>query len=157
MDKITPCLWFDQNAEEAVKHYCTVFPNSRIVSINHYGDHGPLPKGTVLTVIFELNGMPFMALNGGPQFKFTEAVSFTVKCSTQREIDEIWEKLTHEGQPGPCGWLKDKYGLSWQVVPAVLGEFLQDRDPVRSSRVMQAVMKMGKLDIAGLKREYEQD
>jgi predicted 3-demethylubiquinone-9 3-methyltransferase (glyoxalase superfamily) len=150
IQKITPCLWFDRNAEEAVNHYTSIFPHSRVVSVSHYGDAGPLPKGTVLVVIFELAGQRFMALNGGPHFKFTEAISLTVSCDTQAELDVFWEKLSAGGEKGRCGWLKDKFGLSWQVVPSVMGEMMQDRE--KSSRVMAEVLRMNKLDIAALQR-----
>src|SRR5262249_18611775 len=122
MPKISPFLWFDTQAEEAARYYVSIFPNSRIKTINHYGDAGPRPKGTVMTVVFELDGQEFIALNGGPQFKFSESVSFSVACKTQKEIDEFWQKLSAGGEEGPCGWLKDRYGLSWQVNPTILGE-----------------------------------
>jgi predicted 3-demethylubiquinone-9 3-methyltransferase (glyoxalase superfamily) len=148
IQNITPCLWFDRNAEEAVNHYTSIFPNSRVVTVSHYGDAGPLPQGTVLVIIFELAGQRFMALNGGPHFKFTEAISLSVSCDTQAELDAFWEKLSAGGEKGRCGWLKDKFGLSWQVVPSVMGEMMQDRE--KSSRVMAEVLRMNKLDIAGL-------
>jgi len=154
--KITPFLWFDTQAEEAARLYLSIFKNSKIVSIARYGDGGPGPKGSVMTVVFELDGQEFTALNGGPQFKFTEAISFSVDCKTQKEVDEFWEKLSEGGEQGPCGWLKDKYGLSWQINPTVLGEMLNDPDPEKSRRVMEAMLKMKKIDIAGLKRAYEQ-
>ena len=150
IQKITPCLWFDRNAEEAVSHYTSIFPNSRVVTVSHYGDAGPLPEGTVLVIIFELAGQRFMALNGGPHFKFTEAISLSVSCDTQAELDAFWEKLSAGGEKGRCGWLKDKFGLSWQVVPSVMGEMMQDRE--KSSRVMAEVLRMNKLDIAALQR-----
>jgi predicted 3-demethylubiquinone-9 3-methyltransferase (glyoxalase superfamily) len=150
IQKITPCLWFDRNAEEAVSHYTSIFPNSRVVTVSHYGDAGSLPKGTVLVIIFELAGQRFMALNGGPHFKFTEAISLSVSCDTQAELDAFWEKLSAGGEKGRCGWLKDKFGLSWQVVPSVMGEMMQDRE--KSSRVMAEVLRMNKLDIAALQR-----
>ncbi|MGH6813345.1 MAG: VOC family protein [Methylocella sp.] len=155
IQKITPCLWFDRNAEEAASHYISIFKDSRIVSLSRYGEAGPLPKGTVLTVIFELEGQRFMALNGVPHFKFTEALSLSVSCDTQTELDRFWEKLSAGGEKGQCGWLKDKFGLSWQIVPSVLGEMMQDKDAVRSNRVMAALMRMNKLEIAGLKRAYD--
>jgi len=155
MQKITPFLWFDTNAEEAVQFYMSVFPGSRIVHTGRYGDAGPGPKGSVMVIEFELAGQRFMALNGGPQFKFTEAISLVVNVESQEELDAMWSKLLQGGQPVECGWLKDKFGLSWQIVPAVIGELLSDRDPVRSNRVMQAVMKMVKLDIAEMKRAYD--
>ena len=150
IQKITPCLWFDRNAEEAVNHYISIFANSRIVTLSRYGDAGPLPKGTVLTIIFELEGQRFMALNGGPHFKFTEAISLSVSCDTQAELDRFWESLSAGGEKGRCGWLKDKFGLSWQIVPSVLGEMMQDKDAERSNRVMAALLRMNKLDIEGL-------
>jgi predicted 3-demethylubiquinone-9 3-methyltransferase (glyoxalase superfamily) len=154
MQKITPFLWFDNNAEEAANFYVSIFKNSKVLNISRYGDAGPGPKGTVLTVAFELDGQKFTALNGGPQFKFTEAVSFVVNCETQQEIDYFWEKLSAGGAESQCGWLKDKYGLSWQVVPTILGE-LMGGDPERSNRVMQEILKMQKLEIEPLKRAYE--
>jgi predicted 3-demethylubiquinone-9 3-methyltransferase (glyoxalase superfamily) len=156
MQKITPFLWFDGNAEEAAKHYVSIFKNSRIVNRMYYGEAGPGPAGSVMSVTFELDGQEFFALNGGPQFKFTEAISFFVDCKTQEEVDELWERLAAGGQKSRCGWLKDKFGLSWQIVPSGLGEMLQDKDPKRSGRVMQALMQMEKLDIAALKGAYGQ-
>jgi predicted 3-demethylubiquinone-9 3-methyltransferase (glyoxalase superfamily) len=150
VQKITPCLWFDRNAEEAVNHYISIFANSRIGTLSRYGDAGPLPKGTVLTIIFELEGQRFMALNGGPHFKFTEAISLSVSCDTQAELDRFWEKLSAGGEKGRCGWLKDKFGLSWQIVPSVLGEMMQDKHAERSNRVMATLLRMNKLDIEGL-------
>ena len=156
MKKITPFLWFDDQAEEAMKFYTSVFPNSRVLGISRYGDDVPGPKGKVMTATFELNGQQFMVLNGGPQhFHFSEAISFFVDCENQAEVDTLWEKLTEGGEPGPCGWLKDKYGLSWQIVPRQLSEMLNDKDPDRASRVMQAMLKMSKIEIAGLKKAYE--
>ncbi len=156
MKKITPFLWFDDQAEEAMNFYVSVFPNSRVLNVSRYGDDAPGPKGTVMTATFELNGQQFMALNGGPQhFAFSEAISFFVDCENQEEVDRLWDKLTEGGEPGPCGWLKDKYGLSWQIVPAALGEMLGDQDPVKASRVLQAMLKMGKIEIAGLQKAYE--
>ena len=157
MQKITPFLWFDGNAEEAAQHYVSIFKNSKIVSAMRYTDAGPGPKGSVMSVTFQLDGQEFFALNGGPQFKFTEAISFFVDCKTQEEVDDLWEKLSAGGQESRCGWLKDKFGLSWQIVPAGLKGMLEDRDPKRSGRVMQALMQMGKLDIAALKRAYAQE
>jgi predicted 3-demethylubiquinone-9 3-methyltransferase (glyoxalase superfamily) len=154
VQKITPCLWFDDQAEEAARFYTSIFKNSKMGAVTHYGEGAPRPKGSVLTVRFELDGQEFLALNGGPLFKFTEAVSFIVNCETQEELDRMWEKLSEGGSEVQCGWLKDRYGVSWQVVPAVLGEMLSDPDPERSARVMQAVMQMKKLDIAGLKKAY---
>ena len=160
MQKITPCFWFDNQAEEAVNFYISIFRNSKIVRVARYGEAGAKasgrPKGTVLTVIFQLEGQEFMALNGGPQFKFTEAISFIVNCKTQKEIDEFWKKLSEGGEEGPCGWLKDKYGMSCQIVPTVLGEMLQDKDTRKSEKVMKAMLQMKKLDIKGLKQAYEQ-
>ena len=153
--KITPFLWFDAQAEEAMNHYVAIFRNSRIGSVSRCGDGGPGPKGSVMSCSFELDGQRFMALNGGPMFKFTEAISLFVSCQTQAEVDDLWEKLSAGGQKSRCGWLKDKFGLSWQIVPGVLGELLADTDPVKSRRVMQALLGMTKLDIAGLLRAYE--
>jgi predicted 3-demethylubiquinone-9 3-methyltransferase (glyoxalase superfamily) len=155
MSKLSPFLWFEHQAEEAANFYVSVFRNSRILSTARYGDAGPGPKGSVMTVTFELDGQKFIALNGGPQFKFTEAISFSVDCKTQQEVDEYWGKLTAEGEEVACGWLKDKYGLSWQVNPSVLGELLNDPDPSKSKRVMEAMLKMKKIDIAGLERAYD--
>jgi predicted 3-demethylubiquinone-9 3-methyltransferase (glyoxalase superfamily) len=156
MNKITPFLWFDNQAEEAMNFYVSIFKNSKTGTITRYGEGAPVAKGTVMTASFQLDGQDFMALNGGPLFKFTEAVSFFVNCETQEEVDELWEKLSAGGEPGRCGWLKDKYGLSWQIIPSVLGELMRDKDPEKSKRVMQAMLQMNKLDIAGLKRAYEQ-
>ncbi len=155
MQKITPFLWFDNNAEEAANFYVSIFKNSKIVSVARYGDAGPGPKGTVMTVAFQIEGQEFVALNGGPLFKFNEAISFVVNCETQGEIDEFWEKLSEGGEKSRCGWLKDTFGLSWQIVPTVLGEMLQDKDPKKSQRVMQAMLQMDKMDIAALKQAYE--
>jgi len=150
MQPITPCLWFDTQAEEAARLYVSVFRNSKITAVSHYGEGGPMPKGTVLTVSFELDGRPFTALNGGPMYQFSEAVSFQVSCQTQDDVDYYWSRLGDGGQPGPCGWLKDRFGLSWQVVPEVLPRLMSDPDPARAQRVFQAMMQMGKLDIAAL-------
>jgi predicted 3-demethylubiquinone-9 3-methyltransferase (glyoxalase superfamily) len=159
MQKITPCLWFDNQAEEAAKFYVSIFKNSKVGSVARYGDEGAkvsgMPKGTVMTVTFQLDGQEFMALNGGPMFKFTEATSFIVNCKTQQEVDEFWEKLSKGGEEGPCGWLKDKYGLSWQIVPTVLGEMMQDKAPEKSERVMKVMLQMKKLDIKSLEQAYE--
>jgi predicted 3-demethylubiquinone-9 3-methyltransferase (glyoxalase superfamily) len=153
MKNITPCLWFDDKAEEAANFYVSIFKNSKITSLSRYGDAGPLPKGTVMVVTFELDGEKFMGLNGGPLFKFSEAISFVVKCETQAEVDHFWEKLTAGGgQPGRCGWLKDKYGLSWQIVPTALEEMMSEGDAGKSNKVMKALMQMDKLDIQGLRR-----
>ena len=159
MQKITPFLWFDGQAEEAVKFYTSVFKNSRVGKIARYGEAGEKasgrPKGSVMTIAFRLAGQDFVALNGGPHFKFTEAVSFVVHCKTQREVDYFWKKLSAGGKEMQCGWLKDKFGLSWQIVPTVLGKLLSDRDPAKSQRVMQALLQMVKLDIKRLKQAYE--
>jgi predicted 3-demethylubiquinone-9 3-methyltransferase (glyoxalase superfamily) len=155
MQKITPFLWFDNQAEEAANFYVSIFKNSKIVTITRYGEAGPGPKGGVMTVVFHLDGQEFIALNGGPQFKFTEAISFSVDCKTQQEVDEFWEKLSAGGEEGPCGWLKDKYGLSWQINPTTLGQMLADPDPQKSKRVMEAMLKMKKIVIEDLKRAYE--
>jgi len=155
MQKITTFLWFDKEAEEAAKHYVSIFKNSSILGLTRYGDAGPGPKGSVMTVNFVLDGQELVALNGGPHFKFTEAISLVVNCETQQEVDEMWEKLSAGGQPGQCGWLKDKFGLSWQVVPKGLGALLQDKDPARSKRVMAALMQMRKLDLNRLQQAYE--
>ena len=155
MQKITPFLWFDDNAEEAMNFYVSIFRNSRIVSVTRYGEAGPGAKGSVMTGKFQLDGQEFVALNGGPHFKFTEAVSFVVNCETQEEVDEFWEKLSEGGEKSQCGWLKDKYGLSWQIVPTILFEMLQDKDPEKSQRVMKAMLQMKKLDIPTLKQAYE--
>lgn len=161
LQKITPCLWFDTQAEEAARFYCGIFPHSGIQQISHYGEAGQeihgMPPGTVLTVSFELDGQPFTALNGGPVFKFNEAISLQVNCATQEELDRYWDKLSAGGpeEAQQCGWLKDKYGLSWQIVPAVLAEMMGDPDKNKSERVMTALLNMKKLDIAALKKAYE--
>jgi len=155
MQKITPFLWFDDKAEEAANFYTSVFEDSKITGLTRYGEAGPRPKGSVMTVAFQLRGQGFVALNGGPQYKFTPAVSFVVDCQTQEQIDRYWDKLVAGGQPMQCGWLTDKYGLSWQIVPAGFGDMIQDKDAQRSARVMQAMFKMVKLDIAELRRAYE--
>ncbi len=156
MKKITPFLWFDDNAEEAVNFYTSIFRNSKILSLNRLPEGTPGPAGKVMTATFELEGQEFMALNGGPEYKFTEAISFFVNCETQQEVDYFWERLSDGGEKGPCGWLKDKFGVSWQIVPTALGEMLGDRDPKKAQNVMQAMLKMSKIDIAGLRRAYEQ-
>ena len=156
MQKIIPFLWFDNKAEEAVNFYVSIFKNSKIVNMSRWGDGGPGPKGAVMSVTFELNGQEFMALNGGPTFKFSPAISFFVKCETQQDVDDYWEKLSAGGTKERCGWLKDKYGVSWQIIPNALGKFLQEKDPAKSKRVMNAMMQMGKIDIQGLQRAYEQ-
>jgi predicted 3-demethylubiquinone-9 3-methyltransferase (glyoxalase superfamily) len=153
--KIVTFLWFDNQAEEAANHYASIFPDSKIVNVMRYGDAGPGPKGTVMCVTFQLAGQEFMALNGGPQFKFTEAISLFVKCETQAEVDRLWEQLSAGGAQGPCGWLKDRYGLSWQVVPNALAEMLGDKDPEKANRAMQAMLEMGKIDIAALRQAFE--
>jgi predicted 3-demethylubiquinone-9 3-methyltransferase (glyoxalase superfamily) len=155
MPKITPFLWFDSNAEEAAQFYTSIFKNSKILQTSRYGEDGPGPKGTVMTIRFELNGQEFIALNGGPHFKFNEAVSFVVNCETQQEVDEYWKKLTAGGKEVQCGWLTDKYGLSWQITPTILGQLIADKDPEKARRVMQAMMKMVKIDIEELKKAYQ--
>jgi predicted 3-demethylubiquinone-9 3-methyltransferase (glyoxalase superfamily) len=152
MQKITPFLWFDGRAEEAMRFYVSIFKNSKAGRVVRYGEAGPGPKGTVMTAVFQLDGQEFIALNGGPQFKFSQAVSFVVNCKTQKEVDELWEKLSAGGQQQMCGWLIDKFGLSWQIVPTGLPELLSDTDPAISQSVMKAMMQMKKLDIEGLKR-----
>jgi predicted 3-demethylubiquinone-9 3-methyltransferase (glyoxalase superfamily) len=154
MQKITPCLWFDDQAEEAARFYTSVFKNSKIDKVSYYGEGGPRPKGSVVAVEFQLDGQQFLALNGEPQFKFTEAISFIVNCETQAEVDRMWEKLSEGGQQVQCGWLKDKYGVSWQIVPTVLGSMMSDPDPARAKRVFQAMMGKKKLDIEGLTKAY---
>jgi len=156
IQKITPFLWFDGQAEEAAAFYASIFPNSKIVKVVRYSEAGPGPVGSAMTVQFQLEGMTFVALNGGPHFKFTEAISFVVNCQTQEEVEAYWEKLAAGGAIIQCGWLKDKFGLAWQIVPTVLPELLSDPDPVKSQRVMKAMMTMKKLDISALKRAYEQ-
>jgi predicted 3-demethylubiquinone-9 3-methyltransferase (glyoxalase superfamily) len=156
MQKITPFLWFDDKAEEAMNFYVSIFKNSKRGRISRYGEAGPGPKGTVMVATFQLEGQEFIALNGGPHFKFTEAISLVVNCETQDEVDAFWEKLSEGGAAGQCGWLKDKYGLSWQIVPTALGELMSDPDPEKSKRVMTAMLQMTKLDISGLKRAYDQ-
>lgn len=160
MQKITPCLWFDSQAEEAAKFYVSIFKKSKIRNMTRYGEAGAevsgRPKGSVMTVTFEIEGQEFVALNGGPHFTFSEAISLMVKCETQKEIDEMWEKLSHGGEEGQCGWLKDKYGLSWQIVSPEWDEMLQDKDVKKSERVMKAILQMTKPDIKTLKQAYEQ-
>ena len=153
--KITPFLWFDHQAEEAVGFYTSIFPNSKIVKVARYGDAGPGPAGSVMTIEFQLDGQTFVALNGGPIFKFTEAVSFVVNCQTQEEVDHYWEKLSADGGEVQCGWVKDKFGLSWQVVPTVLGQLLSEPDRAKAQRVMKAMLGMKKLDIRALKEAAE--
>ena len=160
MQKISPFLWFNDKAEEAANFYTSIFKNSRIMKIARYEEAGAevsgKAKGSVMSVAFQLEGQEFVALNGGPQFRFTEAISFVVHCQTQEEVDHYWKKLSDAGQEGQCGWLKDKYGLSWQIVPTVLGEMLNDPDPKKTEQVMKAMLQMKKLDIKGLKQAYEQ-
>ena len=155
MQKIAPFLWFDNQAEEAANFYTSIFKNSRIVNVARYGDAGPGPKGSVMVVNFELEGQEFVALNGGPQFKFTEAISFVVHCETQEEVDSYWSKLTKGGNESQCGWLKDKYGLSWQITPNILPKLLSDPDRQKANRVMQAMLPMKKIDIKKLKEAAE--
>ncbi|OLC85460.1 MAG: hypothetical protein AUJ08_02660 [Thaumarchaeota archaeon 13_1_40CM_3_50_5] len=155
MQKISPFLWFDDQAEEAVNFYTSIFKNSKILNVTRYGEVGPGPKDSVMTVAFQLEGQEFMALNGGPHFKFTEAISFVVKCKTQEEVDDLWEKLSEGGgEKIQCGWLKDKYGVSWQIVPTILGEMISDPNRAKSQRVMEAMLKMKKIEIEGLKKAY---
>ena len=155
MQKITPFLWFDTQAEEAAKFYASVFPNSKILKTARYGEAGPGPKGSVMTVEFELDGQRMIALNGGPPFKFTEAISLVVDCKDQKEVDHYWNRLLQGGKESQCGWLKDRYGLSWQIVPTVLGELLSAPDAKKAKRVMEAMLKMKKIDIAALKSAAE--
>lgn len=155
MQKIVPFLWFDDKAEEAMNFYVSVFKNSKILSTFRYGEAGPGKKGTVMGGTFELEGQEFYALNGGPQFTFTPALSLFVNCHSQPEVDELWEELSDGGEKGQCGWLKDRYGVSWQIIPTVLGEMLRDKDPERSKRVMQAMLQMHKIDIGKLQQAYD--
>jgi predicted 3-demethylubiquinone-9 3-methyltransferase (glyoxalase superfamily) len=150
--KITTFLWFDGNAEEAANHYTSIFEDSKILNVTRYGDAGPGPKGSVMTVTFQLEGQEFIALNGGPQFKFTEAISLFVNCETQKEVDELWSKLTAGGEESQCGWLKDKFGLSWQIVPKALFKLLQDPDPQKAKRVMEAMLQMRKIEVGLLEK-----
>jgi predicted 3-demethylubiquinone-9 3-methyltransferase (glyoxalase superfamily) len=156
MQKIVPFLWFDGKAEEAMNFYASIFKNSKIGDVTRYGKAGPGPEGTVMSATFELEGQKFYALNGGPQFAFTPAISFFVNCETQQEVDELWEKLSAGGREQPCGWLQDKFGLSWQIIPTILGKLLGDKDPAKAQRVMQAMLQMKKIDIARLKQAYGQ-
>jgi predicted 3-demethylubiquinone-9 3-methyltransferase (glyoxalase superfamily) len=160
LQKITPTLWFDNQAEEAANFYVSIFKNAKIGNITRYGEAAAeisgKPKGSVMTITFQIEGQEFTALNGGPQFKFTEAISLLVNCDTQQEVNELWEKLSQDGEEGPCGWLKDKYGVSWQVVPCILDEMIRDPDPVKAERVMKAMLQMQKIDIAGLQQAYNQ-
>ena len=155
MQKITPYIWFDDQAEEAMNFYTSIFKLSKVVAVSRFGEAGPRPAGMVLTATFELEGQEFVALNGGPEYSFTPAISFFVHCETQAEVDEMWDKLSAGGEQGPCGWLKDKFGVSWQIVPNILGELLNDKDTEKSKRVMLAMLKMGKLDIASLQQAYQ--
>jgi predicted 3-demethylubiquinone-9 3-methyltransferase (glyoxalase superfamily) len=159
MPGITPCLWYDDQAEEAARFYTSIFQDSKIKHVARYSESGAAasgrPAGSVMTVLFELQGQEFMALNGGPMFKFSEAVSFMVMCENQEEVERYWKALSEGGQEGPCGWLKDKFGLSWQIVPAILSEMMQDKDPQKPQRVMKAILGMQKLDVAALKRAYD--
>jgi len=155
MQKITPFLWFDDTAEEAANFYVSLFKNSKIDAVSRYGDAGPGPKGKAMVVGFTLNGQQFSALNGGPMFKFTEAISFMVNCETQQEVDELWEKLSEGGEKGRCGWLKDKYGLSWQIIPTALSKLMSDPDREKAGRVMKAMLAMDKIDLQKLQKAYE--
>ncbi len=157
MQKITPFLWYNNQAEEAINFYISVFKKSKILKITHYGEGAPMPKGTVMTVSFLLDGQEFMALNGGPYFTISPAISFVVNCKTQEEVDEFWEKLSEGGEQQQCGWLKDKFGVSWQIVPTALGEMLSDTDTAKSQRVMSAILQMKKLDIKILKHAFEHE
>lgn len=155
MQKITTFLAYDNQAEEAVNLYVSLFPDSEILSKSYYGENAPMPAGTLMTASFRLHGQEFIALNGGPYFSFTEGISLSVACESQEEVDFLWERLSEGGEPGPCGWLKDRFGLSWQINPVVLGQMLADEDGERAGRVMQAMLTMGKIDIAGLQRAYD--
>jgi predicted 3-demethylubiquinone-9 3-methyltransferase (glyoxalase superfamily) len=160
MQKITPCLWFDDNAEEAVNFYTSIFKKSKIKDVSRYGDAGARvanpPKGSVMSMSFEIEGQEFTVINGGPIFKFTPAISLMVNCKTQEEVDELWEKLSEGGEKSQCGWLTDKFGVSWQIVPTALGEMMKDKDPKKSERVMKAMLEMKKLDIKALEKAYQQ-
>jgi predicted 3-demethylubiquinone-9 3-methyltransferase (glyoxalase superfamily) len=157
MQKITTFLWFDDKAEEAANLYVSLFKNSKLGKVVRYPEGAPAPKGTVMTVTFELDGQEFFALNGGPHYKFTPAISLFVNCETQQEVDDLWEKLSEGGRKDRCGWLQDKYGLSWQIIPSVLGKLMHDSDPAKSKRVMQAMMQMEKLDIKKLQQAYDHE
>ena len=152
MDRITPCLWFDTEAEEAAAFYTSVFPNSRIVRVSHYGSAGPRPEGMVMEVEFELDGRSYLALNGGPQFRFTEAISLQAECPDQDEVDRLWTTLSEDGEEGPCGWLKDRFGVSWQIVPTVLYALIADPDREKAQRAIAAMLQMGKIEIAEIER-----
>jgi len=156
MQKITPFLWFEDQAEEAMNFYTSIFRNSKILNVARYGEAGPGPAGSVMTATFEIEGQEFTALNGGPQYKFTEAISFVVNCKTQKEVDELWEKLSAGGEEGPCGWLKDRFGVSWQIIPTALGEMLSDPNPSKAQRVMEAMLKMKKIELPVLQQAYAQ-
>ncbi len=156
MQKIILCLWFNNQAEEAARFYISIFKNSRLNQISYYGDFGPGIKGTVLTITFQLNGQEIMALNGGPEYKFTPAISMFVNCEDQQEVDDYWEKLSEGGEKGPCGWLTDRYGVSWQIVPTILGVLMGDKDEKKAARVMQAMLQMTKLDINLLQQAYRE-
>ena len=153
--KITTFLTYDDRAQEAVAHYTSIFPNSKITSERRYGKAGPGPEGSLMTATFELSGQEFMALNGGPSFSFAQGISLFVTCETQAEVDDLWEKLSEGGEQGPCGWVTDKFGVSWQIVPRILGELLGDEDPEKANRVMEAMLQMGKIEVEGLRRAYE--
>jgi predicted 3-demethylubiquinone-9 3-methyltransferase (glyoxalase superfamily) len=157
MQKILPCLWYDNRAEDAARFYTSIFKNSKIDTISYYGDEGPGQKGAVLTITFRLNGQEIIALNGGPDYKFTPAMSLFVNCENQEEVDYYWENLSEGGEKGQCGWLTDKFGVSWQIVPTILGGLISDKDATKASRVMHAMLQMSKLDIEKLKQAYEQD
>ena len=154
MQKITPFLWFDGKAEEAAKFYTSIFKDSKITKVTRYGEAGPGPKGSAMSVIFEIEGQEFHALNGGPQFTFSPAISFFVNCETQQEVDALWEKLSADGKKNRCGWLTDRYGVTWQIIPTTLGRLLNDKDATKSQAVMRAMMQMDKIDIAGLEHAY---
>ena len=155
MKKITPFLWFNNQAEEAMNFYVSIFKNSKVLSITRYGKGGPYPEGTLFIGTFELDGQELYALNAGPEYHFTEAISFFVNCETQNEVDELWEKLSEGGEEGQCGWLKDKFGLSWQIIPTALGKLMGDKDPQKANRVRKAMLQMKKIDISKLKQAYE--
>jgi predicted 3-demethylubiquinone-9 3-methyltransferase (glyoxalase superfamily) len=156
MQKITPFLWFDGKAEEAMNFYVSIFKNSKVGKVTYWGEGGPGPKGSVMSATFQLEGQEFMALNGGPMFKFSPAISFFVNCETQQEVDNLWDKLSAGGEKQRCGWLKDKFGVSWQIIPTALGKLMNDPDPARAKRVVQAMLQMDKIDIAKLKHAHEQ-
>ena len=156
MQKIIPNLWFDTESEDAANFYTSIFEDSQVLKVTHYGEAGPRRAGMVLTVTFQLEGVEFTALNGGPEFKFNEAISLLVNCESQEEVDRLWDKLSEGGEKGPCGWLKDKFGVSWQITPTVLDEMLQDEDADRANRVMKAMLQMGKIEIDVLEKAYAQ-